>query len=221
VGGFGTAGVPWALVGALYDSGVGHLEIVANNCGVNSLGLARLLRAGRIDRVIASYIGSNQEFARQYLAGTVEVELTPQGTLAERLRAGGAGIAAFFTPTGVGTMVADGGVPRRYGAGGRVLEVSPAKEVRTFRVGGLESEFVLEEAIVTDFAFVRAALADRHGNAMFHASARNFNPDVAMAGRTTLVEAERVVDVGVLQPDDIHLSGIFVQRVVEATGRIE
>lgn len=221
VGGFGTAGVPWALVGALYDSGAGRLEIVTNNCGVNSLGLARLLRAGRVDRVIASYIGSNQEFARQYLQGTVEVELTPQGTLAERLRAGGAGIAAFYTPTGVGTMVADGGVPRRYGAAGQVLQLSPPKEVRRFSSGGRERDYVLEEAIVTDFAFVRAAIADRHGNTVFHASARNFNPDVAMAGRVTVVEAQRVVDVGVLEPDAIHLPGIFVQRVVEATGRIE
>jgi len=221
VGGFGTAGVPWALVGALYDSGVRHLEIVANNCGVTSLGLARLLRAGRIDRVVASYIGTNEEFARAYLEGTVEVELTPQGTLAERLRAGGAGIAAFYTPTGVGTMVADGGVPLRYGPGGQALQVSPPKEVRRFRRGGREQDYVLEEAIVTDYALVRAAVADRHGNSVFHASARNFNPDVAMAGRTTVVEAQRVVDVGVLDPDAIHLSGVFVQRVVEATGRIE
>lgn len=220
VGGFGTAGVPWTLVDALYDSGVRHLTIVANNCGVNGAGLVRLLRAGRVDRVIASYIGTNQEFARQYLQGSVEVELTPQGTLAERLRAGGAGIAAFYTPTGVGTMVADGGVPRRYGRAGQVLQASPPKEVRRFAPGGRERDFVLEEAIVTDFALVRAATCDRHGNTVFHAAARNFNPDVAMAGRTTVVEAEQVVEVGVLDPDAIHLSGIFVQRVVRAAGSI-
>jgi 3-oxoacid CoA-transferase subunit A len=220
VGGFGTAGVPWALVSALHRNGARRLTVVTNNCGVNGAGLATLLRAGRIDRVIASYIGTNQEFASQYLEGAVEVELTPQGTLAERLRAGGAGIAAFYTPTGVGTMVADGGVPRRYGSGGRVLEVSLPKEVRRFSPGGRERDFVLEEAIVTDFAFVRATIADRHGNAVFHASARNFNPDVAMAGRTTVVEADRVVDVGVLEPDSVHLPGIYVQRVVQSSGQI-
>lgn len=219
VGGFGTAGVPWALVEALHRCGARRLTVVTNNCGVNGAGLAALLQAGRIHRVIASYIGTNQEFARQYLEGAVEVELTPQGTLAERLRAGGAGIAAFYTPTGVGTMVADGGVPRRYSRTGGVVEVSPPKEVRRFSHGGWDRDFVLEEAIVTDFAFVRAAIADRHGNTVFHASARNFNPDVAMAGRTTVVEAERVVDVGVLEPDSVHLSGIFVQRVVQASGR--
>ncbi len=221
VGGFGTAGVPWALIGALYDSGVSRLTVVTNNCGVNGAGLARLLRAGRIDRVIASYIGTNQEFARQYLEGAVEVELTPQGTLAERLRAGGAGIAAFYTPTGVGTMVADGGIPRRYGPDGQVLQVSPPKEVRAFSQRDQNRDFVLEEAIVTDFSFVRVAIADRHGNSVFHASARNFNPDVAMAGRTTMVEAERVVDVGALDPDSVHLPGIFVQRVIQAPGHIQ
>ncbi|WP_110239626.1 CoA transferase subunit A [Nocardioides gilvus] len=216
VGGFGTAGVPWALVRAVREGGATGLTMVTNNCGVNGAGLALLLQSGRIDRVIASYIGSNKEFARQYLAGEIEVELTPQGTLAERLRAGGAGIAAFYTATGVGTMVADGGVPLRFGPGGETLEVSPAKEVRRFERHGRQQEFVLEEAITTDYSFVRASIADRHGNAVFHASARNFNPDVAMAGRITVVEAEQVVDVGVLDPDSVHLPGIFVQRVVEA-----
>lgn len=216
VGGFGTAGVPWALVAALGDQGARHLTVVTNNCGVNGAGLALLLQAGRIDRVIASYIGSNREFARQYVEGLIEVELTPQGTLAERLRAGGAGLAAFYTPTGVGTPVADGGLPRRYGAGGAVLEASAPKEVRRFSRDGVEREYVLEEAISTDFALVRATVADRHGNAVFHASARNFNPDVALAGRTTIVEAERVVPAGSIDPDTVHLPGVFVQRVVEA-----
>jgi len=214
VGGFGTAGVPWALVGALRDQGARHLTVVTNNCGVNGAGLALLLRQRRIDRVIASYIGTNEEFARQYLAGEIEVELTPQGTLAERLRAGGAGIAAFYTPTGIGTMVADGGLPRRYGPGGGVVSASRPKEVRIFSLGGRERAFVLEEGIVTDFALVRAAVADRHGNAVFHAAARNFNPDVAMAGRVTVVEAAVVVEAGRLDPDAVHLPGVFVQRVV-------
>ncbi|MGD9958372.1 MAG: CoA transferase subunit A [Nocardioides sp.] len=220
VGGFGVAGVPWSLVSALGDQGARGLTIVTNNCGVNDAGLALLLRAGRIDRVIASYIGTNREFARQYLEGLIEVELAPQGTLAERLRAGGAGLAAFYTPTGVGTMVAEGGLPRRFGPAGEVLEASPPKEVRRFRRSGVEQDFVLEEAISTDFAFVRATLADRHGNAVFHASARNFNPDVAMAGRITVVEAERIVDAGSLDPDSVHLPGIFVQRVVQAAGAV-
>lgn len=215
VGGFGTSGVPWALVRALRAQGSSGLTIVTNNCGVNGAGLAMLLHDHRIDRVIASYIGQNKEFARQYQAGEIEVELNPQGTLAERLRAGGAGIAAFYTPTGVGTLVADGGLPLRHGKDGAVVAVSPAKEVRRFSVGGREREFVLEEGIVTDFALVRAAVADRHGNAFFHASARNFNPDAAMSGRVTIVEAEKIVEPGMLDPDLVHLSGVFVQRVVE------
>jgi 3-oxoacid CoA-transferase subunit A len=214
VGGFGAAGVPWALVDALHQQGACHLRIVTNNCGFNGGGLAVLLREGRIDRVTASYIGTNEVFAQHYLAGSIELELTPQGTLAERLRAGGAGIAAFFTPTGVGTMVAEGGLPLRYAPGGEVLLASDPKEVRRFRVRDLERDFVLEEAIVTDYAFIRAAVADRHGNAVFHAAARNFNPDVAMAGRTTILEAARVVEVGELEPDAIHLPGVFVQRMV-------
>ena len=220
VGGFGTAGVPWELVNAVREGVATGLTVVTNNCGVNGAGLTLLLQAGRIDRVIASYIGGNKEFARQYLQGEIELELTPQGTLAERLRAGGAGIAAFYTATGVGTMVAEGGVPRRFGPRGETLRVSPPKEVRHFEREGRQREYVLEEAITTDFAFVRASVADRHGNAVFHASTRNFNPDVAMAGRITVVEAEQVVDVGVLDPDSVHLPGIFVQRVVQASGDV-
>lgn len=217
VGGFGLSGVPWVLVEALLAQGATDLTVVSNNCGVDGAGLGLLLEERRISRVIASYIGENREFARQYLAGELQVELTPQGTLAERLRAGGAGIAAFFTPTGVGTLVAEGGLPWRYGADGSVTVTSPPKEVRSFGAPGLEREFVLEESIVTDFALVRAAVADTHGNAVFHAAARNFNPDVAMAGRVTVVEAEQVVPAGHLAPDDIHLPGVFVQRVVPLT----
>jgi 3-oxoacid CoA-transferase subunit A len=210
VGGFGLAGIPWVLIDALLAQGADGLTVVSNNCGVDGAGLGLLLEAHRIDRVIASYVGENREFARQFLAGEVQVELTPQGTLAERLRAGGSGIGAFFTPTGVGTQVADGGLPWRYAADGTVAVASPAKEVRS--IGGREQ--VLEEAITTDYALVRAAVADRHGNTVFHASARNFNPAAAMAGRVTIVEAEQVVDAGEIDPDRVHLPGIFVQRVV-------
>jgi len=172
-----------------------------------------LLEQGRIDRVTASYVGENREFARQYLGGEVEVELTPQGTLAERLRAGGAGIGAFFTPTGAGTQVAEGGLPWRYDRGGAVVVASPVKEVRTFN----GREQVLEEGIVTDFALVRAALADRHGNLVFHAAARNFNPVCAMAARVTIVEAEQIVDAGQIDPDSVHPPGVVVQRVIALT----
>lgn len=213
VGGFGLSGIPWFLIEALLDQGADDLTVVSNNCGVDGAGLGLLLEARRISRVIASYIGSNKEFGRQYLAGELHVELTPQGTLAERMRSGGAGIGAFYTPTGVGTLVAEGGLPWRYHPDGTVAAASPAKEVRTF--AGIE--MVLEESIVTDVALVRAAVADRSGNLRFHASARNFNPDVAMAGRLTIVEAERIVEVGEIAPEDVHVPGIFVQRIVELT----
>ncbi len=163
--------------------------------------------------VTGSYVGENKEFARQYLAGELEVELIPQGTLAERLRAGGCGIPAFYTPAGVGTQVADGGMPRRYRSDGTVALTSPAKEVRTFA----GREYVLEEGIVTDFALVRAARGDRHGNLVFSRAARNFNPLAAMAGRITLAEVEHLVEPGELDPDEVHLPGIFVQRVVALT----
>jgi 3-oxoacid CoA-transferase subunit A len=213
VGGFGLSGIPWTLIDALLEQGATDLAVASNNCGVDGAGLGLLLEARRISRVVASYVGENKEFARQYLSGELQVELTPQGTLAERLRAGGAGIGAFFTPTGVGTMVAEGGLPWKYTADGTVEVASGPKEVRTF--GG--REMVLEEAIVTDVALVRAAVADRHGNCVFHAAARNFNPAAAMSGRLTLVEAERVVEVGEIDPDAVHLPGVFVQRVVPLT----
>jgi 3-oxoacid CoA-transferase subunit A len=213
VGGFGLSGIPWILIDAMVAHGPTDLTIVSNNCGVDGAGLGNLLTLRRVKRVVASYIGDNKEFARQYLAGELHVELTPQGTLAERLRAGGAGIGAFFTPTGVGTLHSEGGLPWRYASDGTVLQSSPPKEVRRF--AGVD--MVLEEAIVTDVALVRAAVADRHGNAVFHAAARNFNPVAAMAGRLTILEAEEVVEVGSIDPDDVHLPGIFVQRVVPLT----
>src|SRR5215218_9943980 len=163
VGGFGLSGIPSVLIAALLESGVDELEVVSNNCGVDGWGLGQLLAARQIRRMVSSYVGENKEFARQYLEGELEVELTPQGTLAERLRAGGAGIPAFFTPTGVGSQVADGGLPWRYDSEGNVALASPPKEVRTFG----DREYVLEESITTDFAMVRAAVADRHGNAVF------------------------------------------------------
>ncbi len=213
VGGFGLSGVPNTLIAALLARGVGGLRVVSNNCGVDGAGLGTLLAAGRIARVTGSYIGDNKEFARQYLGGELEVELVPQGTLAERLRAGGCGIPAFYTPAGVGTQVADGGLPRRYAADGEVSVVSPAKEVRTF--GGLEH--ILEYGITTDFALVRAAKGDRFGNLVFSKASRNFNPLAAMAGKVTVAEVEELVEPGELDPDAVHLPGVFVQRVVVLT----
>ncbi|MDX3684916.1 MULTISPECIES: CoA transferase subunit A [unclassified Streptomyces] len=213
VGGFGLSGVPNVLIGALYASGVSGLGVVSNNCGAMDTGLAVLLSAGRISRVTGSYIGANKEFARQYLGGELELELIPQGTLAERLRAGGSGIPAFYTPAGVGTQVADGGLPWRYDGEGGVSLASPAKEVRDFD----GTEYVLEHGIRTDFALVRAAKGDRHGNLVFNRSARNFNPLAAMAGRITVAEVEELVEPGEIDPDHVHLPGIFVQRVVALT----
>ncbi|MFC8259493.1 CoA transferase subunit A [Streptomyces sp. NPDC057291] len=213
VGGFGLSGVPNVLVQALYVTGASGLSVVSNNCGVDGGGLGILLAAGRIARVTGSYVGDNKEFARQYLSGELLVELTPQGTLAERLRAGGCGIPAFFTPAGVGTQVADGGLPWRYAPDGSVAVASPPKEIREFD----GRRHVLEHGITTDFALVRAAKGDRHGNLVFHRSARNFNPLAAMAGRVTVAEVEQLVEPGELDPDEIHLPGVFVQRVVELT----
>jgi 3-oxoacid CoA-transferase subunit A len=211
VGGFGLSGVPFRLIEALNALGPSELDIVSNNCGAAGHGLGMLLETGRIRRATSSYIGENKEFLRQYLAGEIELELTPQGTLAERLRAGGAGIPAFYTPAGVGTVVADGGLPRRYNGDGTVALASPKKETRFFD----GREFVLEEGIVCDFALVRAAKGDRHGNLSYHAAARNFNPLAAMAGRITIAEVEELVEPGELDPGHVHTPGVFVQRVVE------
>ncbi|GAT89437.1 3-oxoacid CoA-transferase subunit A [Paenarthrobacter nicotinovorans] len=213
VGGFGLCGIPSALINALFDSGTSGLEVVCNDCGTDDHGLGVLLGAGQISRVTASYVGENKEFARQYLSGELEVELTPQGTLAERLRSGGAGIGGFYVPAGTGTAVQDGGLPWRYSPTGEVDIASPPKEVRAFN----GTPMVLETGIRTDFALVRAAVADTAGNARFKLSASNFNPLAAMAGRITILEAEEVVEAGDLGPDDIHLPGIFVQRIVRLT----
>jgi len=213
VGGFGLSGIPDVLIKALHAQGATGLKIVSNNCGVDGRGLGVLLTDGRIARVTGSYVGENKEFARQYLSGELEVELVPQGTLAERLRAGGAGIPAFYTPAGVGTQVAIGGLPWRYAADGTVALASPPKETRDFA----GRAHVLEHGISTDFALVRAWRGDRHGNLVFRKSAANFNPPAAMAGRITVAEVEQLVEPGELSPDEVHLPGIFVQRIVALT----
>ncbi|MGE4365424.1 MULTISPECIES: CoA transferase subunit A [Mycolicibacterium] len=220
VGGFGLCGIPDALIEAVAASSTTDLEVFSNNCGVDDHGLGVLLSLGRIRRVTASYVGENKEFARQYLAGELEVELTPQGTLAERLRAGGTGIPAFFTPAGVGTPVADGGMPWRYAADGSVAIASPPKETRVFG----EKRYVLEEAISADFALVHARLGDTDGNLVFEKTAMNFNPLAAMAGRITIAQVEELVEPGAIEPGRVHLPGVFVQRVVHTgpqTKRIE
>jgi 3-oxoacid CoA-transferase subunit A len=212
VGGFGLCGVPSALIDALLATGARDLVTVSNNCGVDDFGLGPLLRERRIRRTTGSYVGENREFARQYLGGELEVELVPQGTLAERLRAGGAGIAGFYTRAGVGTQVADGGLPLRYGADGSVALASEAKESRLF--DGVE--FVLERAITCDFALVHARLGDRHGNLVYEKAAQNFNPLCAQAGRITIAEVEELVEPGEIDPACVHTPGIFVQRVIVA-----
>ncbi len=213
VGGFGLCGIPQGLIEALLVTGVEDLRTVSNNCGVDEWGLGSLLRAGRISRTTGSYVGENKEFERQFLSGELEVELVPQGTLAERLRAGGAGIPAFFTPGGVGTQVALGGLPLRYSPDGGIALASEPKEVRSF--DGVE--YVLERAITCDFALVHARYGDRHGNLVYEKSAQNFNPLCAAAGRVTIAEVEEIVDVGSLDPALVHTPGVFVQRVVQVS----
>jgi len=192
VGGFGLCGIPEALIGALRDSGVKNLTVISNNAGVDGFGLGMLLETRQIKKMISSYVGENKEFERQYLAGELELEFTPQGTLAEKLRAGGAGIPAFFTKTGVGTLVAEG------------------KELREFD----GQTYVMERSLVPEVSLVKAWKADESGNLQFRLTARNFNPAVAMAGKTTIVEVEEIVPIGSLEPDSIHLPGIYVHRIV-------
>lgn len=192
VGGFGLCGIPEALIAALRDSKVGDLTCISNNAGVDGFGLGMLLQTRQVKKMIASYVGENKEFERQYLAGELELEFTPQGTLAEKLRAGGAGIPAFYTKTGVGTIVAEG------------------KETKEFD-GQI---YVMERSLVPDVSLVKAYIADRSGNLVFRKTARNFNPNVAMAGKVTIVEVEKVVEKGELDPDMIHLPGIYVHRIV-------
>ncbi|RCS59440.1 CoA transferase subunit A [Parvibium lacunae] len=192
VGGFGLCGIPEALIAALRDSGKKNLTVISNNAGVDGFGLGQLLTTRQIKKMISSYVGENKEFERQYLAGELELEFTPQGTLAEKLRAGGAGIPAFFTKTGYGTIVADG------------------KEIREFN----GEMYVMERSLTADIALVKAWKADKAGNLVYRKTARNFNPVCAMAGRITIAEVEEIVEVGELDPDQIHTPSIFVQRVV-------
>ena len=192
VGGFGLCGIPEALIAALRDSGVKNLTVISNNAGVDGFGLGQLLETRQIRKMISSYVGENKEFERQYLAGELELEFTPQGTLAEKLRAGGAGIPAFFTKTGVGTVVAEG------------------KELREFD----GETYVMERALVPDVALVKAWKADKSGNLVFRRTARNFNPAAAMAGRVTVAEVEEIVETGSFDPDSVHLPGIYVHRLV-------
>jgi 3-oxoacid CoA-transferase subunit A len=217
VGGFGLCGIPDALITAIADAEATDLSVFSNNCGVDDYGLGILLTAGRITRVTASYVGENREFARQYLAGELEVELTPQGTLAEKLRAGGAGIPAFYTPAGVGTPISEGGLPWRYHPDGTVAVASPPKETREF--GG--TTYVLEESVTTDFALVHAQLGDTDGNLVFHQAAGNFNALAAMAGRITIAQVEQLLEPGDISPSDVHLPGIFVQRIVHTGPQVK
>jgi 3-oxoacid CoA-transferase subunit A len=192
VGGFGLCGIPEALIDALRDSGAKNLTVISNNAGVDGFGLGKLLVTRQIRKMISSYVGENKEFERQYLAGELELDFTPQGTLAEKLRAGGAGIPAFFTKTGVGTIVAEG------------------KEIREFD----GATYVMERSLLPDVSLVKAHVADKSGNLLFRKTARNFNPNVAQAGRITVVEVEKIVEVGDIDPDQVHLAGIFVHRIV-------
>ncbi|MBD0022296.1 succinyl-CoA--3-ketoacid-CoA transferase [Gordonia pseudamarae] len=213
-GGFGVCGIPTVLLAALAGRGSGDLTVISNNCGIAGVGNSLLLENRQIRKLIASYVGENKELERQYLAGEIEIELNPQGTLAERLRAGGAGIAAFFTQSGVGTVVAEGGLPIRYAADGSVAVASAPKRVERFDWRGTERDFVLEHALYPDVALIRAWKGDRHGNLLFRKAARNFNPMCAMAAKVTIAEVEDVVEPGVLDPDDIHLPGVYVNQIL-------
>ncbi|MBK7399473.1 MAG: CoA transferase subunit A [Myxococcales bacterium] len=209
-GGFGLCGIPENCIAALRALEKKRLVFVSNNCGVDDFGLGILLGNKQIAKMISSYVGENKEFERQYLSGELEVELTPQGTLAERLRAGGAGIPAFYTPTGVGTVISEGGLPLRYGEGGKVVKESEKKETRTFD----GREYVLERAITGDYAIVKAWKADRFGNLVYRKTAANFNPMMATAAKITIAEVEEIVEVGSIDPDHVHTPGIYVHRVV-------
>jgi 3-oxoacid CoA-transferase/3-oxoacid CoA-transferase subunit A len=210
-GGFGLCGIPEHCIAALRELGVKELTVVSNNCGVDDFGLGILLANKQIKKMISSYVGENKEFERQYLKGELEVELTPQGTLAERLRAGGAGIPAFFTPTGAGTAISEGGLPLVYNADGSVKKYSDKKEIRQFD----GRDYVLEPAIIGDFALVKAWKGDRYGNLVYRHTAMNFNPMMATAGKITIAEVEEIVEVGAIDPDHVHTPGVFVHRVVE------
>lgn len=210
-GGFGLCGIPENLIKAVAKRDAKDLTLVSNECGTNDYGLSLLLRKHQVSKIFASYIGVNKVFEQQYLSGEIEVHLTPQGNLAEKIRAGGAGIPAFFSPTGAGTLLETGKIPTRYGPDGKVLSYSKPREVREF--GG--KRYLLEESITGDFSFVKCWKADKDGNLVFHVTARNFNPDCATAGKIVIAEADEIVETGELKPDEIHCPGIFVDRVVK------
>jgi 3-oxoacid CoA-transferase len=212
VGGFGLCGIPENLIAAVRDTGKKGITAVSNNAGVDGFGLGLLLETKQIKRMISSYVGENALFEQQYLTGELEVELTPQGTLAERLRAGGAGIPAFFTPTAYGTVIQEGGFPIKYKNGGADVEIEAAgRETRNFN----GKDYVMEEGITGDFALVKAWKGDKSGNLVFRGTARNFNPEVATAGNITIAEVEELVEVGELDPNEIHISGVFVDRIIQ------
>lgn len=211
-GGFGICGVPENLINALVKTGVSKLTVVSNNCGLEDFGLGHLLKSKQIKRMVSSYVGENAEFERQYMSGELEVELTPQGTLAERLRAGGAGIPAFFTPTGYGTLIHEGGAPIKYSPDGKSIAIpSEPREHRVFN----GQKYIMEHSITGDFSFVKGWKADRAGNVVFRKSARNFNTPIAKAGKVCIVEVEEIVETGTIPPDDVHLPNIYVQRVIK------
>jgi 3-oxoacid CoA-transferase/3-oxoacid CoA-transferase subunit A len=208
-GGFGLCGNPEKLIEAIYNKNIKNLTFISNNCGTTDQGLGVLLKAGRIKKMISSYVGENKIFEAQYLGGQLEVELVPQGTLAEKIRAGGAGIPAFYTPTGVGTMVSEGGLPMLYNSDGQVIKTSAQKETREFN----NKLYVLEEALCADFAIIKAQKADIFGNLVFNKTARNFNPLMATAARVCIAEVEELVELGAIDADQVHLSGAYVTHI--------
>uniref|UniRef100_S4RPJ9 3-oxoacid CoA transferase 1a n=1 Tax=Petromyzon marinus TaxID=7757 RepID=S4RPJ9_PETMA len=209
--GFGLCGIPENLLEALVQSGVKNITAVSNNAGVDGFGLGKLLNTRQIKRMVSSYVGENAEFERQYLSGELEVELTPQGTLAERIRAGGAGIPAFYTATGYGTLLHQGGAPIKYRADGTVAIASEPRTAAQFN----GRNYILEKSIVGDYALVKAWKADRAGNLIFRKTARNFNQPMCKAAKCTIAEVEEIVDVGSFVPEDVHIPGIFVKRVIK------
>jgi 3-oxoacid CoA-transferase subunit A len=211
VGGFGLCGIPENCIQALLHSGVRDLVVISNNCGVDDFGSGLLLKTRQIRKMVSSYVGENKEFERQYLAGELELELVPQGTLAERIRAGGAGIPAFYTPTGVGTAIAEGGLPTLYNVDGSVKKTSQAKEVRSFD----GREYVLETGLRAQFALIKAWKGDAFGNLVYRHTAANFNPMMATAAQVTIAEVEELVEVGELDPSRVHTPGIYVHRILK------
>jgi acyl CoA:acetate/3-ketoacid CoA transferase alpha subunit len=221
VGGFGLCGNPESLIAALLRRGTKGLTIISNNCGTTDKGLGVLLAAGQVKKMVSSYVGENKEFERRFLSGELDVELNPQGTLAERIRAGGAGVPAFYTATGVGTAVSEGGLPIRYAKDGSIAVPSPKKEVRKIvdPRTGKERDYVLETGLFADFCLVRAWKADSFGNLVFRKTARNFSPIMCTAAKVTIVEAEHIVEAGAIDGDSVHVPGAYVKRLLKVETR--